>query len=371
MRQEQLVIVRREVPINPVHTPDEEGFIKDSFLILKDSALERVALVRKKTQYITGPADLMLVPLMPRGTNLAELTNIQGTRFFGICCEVAAAMSEISGSGFPVIAINQQPECINLPSKFDFDGTEIKVQTIDQLHAHVFIEDGTGDPFKKINELDKVSKNDFLDPVGQIAGPIIAEIMSRKLENLGLSTVKLLRDTFPFGASTVVEQNLRDLSSNGKLFLFLRSVQEDFFTIYERVKSSALIKDRSERGSSLQRVLGEFKLPAGSIRRLSTIAAQLKNYYEVSGYLRFVHGPALTWIIYQQLDGVLINLTPRLLSRGNAMEAFGVWIDQVSTDQKQSLDRQISFFRKLMLKLSYNNEVSEGEVLSEYETTKE
>ena len=56
--------------------------------------------------------------------------------------------------------------------------------------------------------------------------------------------------------------------------------------------------------------------------------------------MRLVQGPALTWIIYEDRGITRTNMNFRIISRGNASDALGVWVEpsgESGDDRKSQL----------------------------------
>lgn len=369
MRAEQLPIVYREVPKNPANFPDQKGFLLDSFLTLEHPLIGTVALTRKRTQYVTGPADTMIVPLDLNASQLTELTVVQGHVFFEVCGCVAAAMLELAGNGYPVIAVNQQPECVNIPQKFASDGTELKVQTIDHLHSHVFIEDGAGVRGKKIAELDSASRNDFLDRLGLAASHLLLARINRKLVEFSFRPVAFFSESkFPLGINIPFIGGIRGLMANKKVFRLVTEVQEDLIELYGSVEGHMLDEDKERKKRQLELFLSGLDAPASVKNYLLTVAMAIKK--DAAGlekHLHLVMGPAMTWIFFEKEKKTFINLTPRFFSRGNAMEALGIWVEPIEVNKEKNLASQDAFYRLLMVKLGKLFNTEAGQVLLEYE----
>ena len=65
-------------------------------------------------------------------------------------------------------------------------------------------------------------------------------------------------------------------------------------------------------------------------------------------YLRLIYGPASTWIIYEDDSGCYVHLSPKVLSRGNAMESLGIWKDQFDEADEQRQFALDDFYLKLL-----------------------
>lgn len=119
-------LIKRTVPINPV-TKVRENLLDDAYLVFESEALGKLCLTQKKTPYELHPADVMLAMPNNKASQLTDLSIPEGVEFLGLCGYVAKVMRETLGRGMPVVAVNQQPECRNIPRKYSEDGTELKV----------------------------------------------------------------------------------------------------------------------------------------------------------------------------------------------------------------------------------------------------
>jgi len=82
-------------------------------------------------------------------------------------------------------------------------------------------------------------------------------------------------------------------------------------------------------------------------------------------YLRLIYGPASIWIIYENDSGCYIHLSPKVLSRGNAMESLGIWKDQFDeADEKRQLVLD-DFYLKLIEEIDDSYSPQKGPLLTE------
>jgi hypothetical protein len=370
MSGEQLPdILYREVPRNPVSVlgKSDLGYEADSLAIVVDDLWKRFGIVRKWTQYMTGPADVMIIPL---GTNVSQLTELDSprlNRFFHLCGSLIDEMQRECGNGFPVVAINQQPECVNIPNKYAVDGTELKVQTIDCLHAHLYIENGEHHHKIAHSSLRPEDKLSFVDPVGIIAGEIINNELSGVLEKIpGFVKSHLFVDRYPLGVNLELTGGIRENLDKIELCRFMADTQSWIFAIYRSLEDR--LKQTTDRTNVVDWFLGEHHMDKRSAKYVSKIIRTIKDCSKVKKkHHRFVPGPAMTWIIYERDGNTFVNLTPRILSRGNASESLGVWVEPLdnTSGNKEAMSNQEKFWNSIITKLSSTLDIKKGPAYDE------
>lgn len=349
MFKELPLLIRRDVPRNIVSGKSIEGYAADAYFIIDDNLLGKVAIVKKWTRYVNNPADAMVIPLESNISQLTDLDYESGIRFMELCSFLATTMHDKLGAGFPVIAINQQTDCQKLPYKYSDDGTEVKVQTIDQLHAHVFVEDGLGVPFMAVGDLPKEDRYCFYDPLAEVASEIVCSPSFFDKELYGIEKT-LSNNGFPMGVKFAVEGNSSEM---GTLFAVMKTIQTRYVNLYREIERELLENGQvvgiQARRSLLNRLNSEFDLSRKSRAILYYVLNNLRDYSnEERKFMRFVQGPALTWIIYEDKNHLLVNLSPRILSRGNASESLGIWVEPIDSDNVALADEQSNFFRSLI-----------------------
>lgn len=369
MPRELPSLIRREVPRNNVSGKSLEGYTTDAYFVIDDNLLGKIAVVKKWTRYVNNPADVMMIPLESDISQLTELDNENGARFMEICLSLATAMHDKLGYGSPVIAINQQADCHKLPRKYSEDGTEVKVQTIDQLHAHVFIEDELGIAIGTINGLSKEDKYCFNDPLAEVVGEIMfsPSFLDEKLDGI---TKILVTNQFPMGIKFIMERNL---TGGSELFSIVNAVQTRYVNLYRKIEAEILENDYitniQARRNLFNRLSIEFRLTRRSRAILFCVLNNLRNYSEEERkFMRFVQGPALTWIVCEDKDHLTINLSPRILSRGNASESLGIWVEPINSENVIDMENeQNNFFHSLNTSLQGQFNVCKGPLLSKNE----
>ena len=362
-------ILYREVPRNTVSVLGKSngGYEADSLAIIKDGLWGRFGIVRKWTQYVTGQADVMIIPLGSKVSQLTELEAPQLNRLFHLCGTVVSEMHRRCGNGFPVVAINQQTECVNIPNKFAPDGTELKVQTIDEVHAHLYIEDGEHGHTIAQSELKAEDKYSFVDPLGVIAGKLIYKEVCGALERIpGFVKLHLFDDKYPLGVNLELKGGISENLDKTELCTFIVDTQSRIFGIYRSLEDK--LKQTTDRTHVVDWFLREQHMDEKSARYVSKIIRMIKVNSKVEKkHHRFVPGPAMTWIIYEKNGNTFVNLTPRILSRGNASESLGVWVEPVNdTDESGKIDSaQKTFWDEIINNLSKVLNITRGPIYDE------
>jgi len=325
----------------------------DTHTILQLDGWGHVALVQKSRPYITGPADLMLIPIYRAISQVSELDDDEGRALLRMSGNVAHAMvraDEGKGQSHPVIAFNQQPACVCLPEKYE-NGVEVKTQTIDQLHFHIFLEDGQGEINWAIAGLKGEDKKDFFDILGLAFGEaLIPDLKKRVMTLNNKAEVLFLRGRFPLGINIRWSESLEGVTNDPNLFSFIKFSQERLITFYQNFADCLTVdgshwweknSDLRPRSERIERVSDFLKKKCSNLSAFSQRITRLLAMNIVSSrsesrqYLRLIYGPASIWIIYEDDSGCYVHLSPKVLSKGNAMESLGIWKDQFDEVDKQ------------------------------------
>lgn len=368
MSGEQLPdILYREVPRNTVSIfgKSDRGYKADSLAVIKDDLWGRFGIVRKWTQYVAGPADVMIVPLGSKISQLTELETPRLNRFFHLCGVVVSEMHRKCKNGFPVVAINQQPECVNIPNKYAADGTELKVQTMNEIHAHLYIENGEHSRIIAQSMLKVEDRYSFVDPLGVIVGKLIyGEVRGLSERIPGFVKLHLNDGKYPLGVNFEFTGGISGNLDKPELCRFMVDTQLWIFGIYRSLEEK--LKQATDRAGVVDWFLSEHHMDEKSAKYVSKIIRVIKNFSEVKKkYHKFVPGPAMTWIIYEKNGNTLVNLTPRILSRGNASESLGVWVEPVD-DAIQSVKNdfnQKQFWVETINSLSDDLDITKGPMI--------
>lgn len=324
----ELDIVKRVAPRNEL-SGGVDTLEKDAVLVTQDDLLGRCALVKKLTQYVDSPADLMFVALDTDASQITELPIHHLQRYFSLVQLYANAFSEFQ-DGTPIVAFNQQERCKRIPSKFSTDGTELKVQTINQLHVHIFIEDGSGFEHTTLRELEEEDILDFYDVVGIAFSELLQAKLNIKISEMGWN-IQLNSRSYPLGLTfTPLEKPRVDLPT---LMVYFQKEYNAAYGDIERVFVEKIVgATRRERLLLYEGLVEKYNLSPSSKRVFKTLALALKDKPtdEEKSFLRLIEGPAITWVLELPWCPRNIKATacPKFFSRGNAMEAIGVWVDQ-------------------------------------------
>ncbi|MFA6250438.1 MAG: hypothetical protein WC686_02915 [Candidatus Shapirobacteria bacterium] len=331
-----------------------------------------VGLVQKRRPYVEGPADLMLVPFYRPVDLLTHCSPDEARELFFLSGHLIGVLSSLQLNGFPVIAINQQPEAGKIASKYAPDGTELKVQTINQLHFHLFIEDGSGQPKARVAQLNEEDQPDFLDPFSPIVAQLLAPIVAEHVCSSGLKgELRTVWDEFPVGLRITIEAPLPIVMQEPQLPVLLSQVQDRYCLAYNCLASNFLdpskrLIDRPERIRRTRQFLANTDcLSPLSRRHLLLLSSSVtSSEKETRHHLRFVQGPALTWLFFQQGRQTVVNIAPRILSRGNAMESLGIWKDQFDDAPVSTQCQYNAFYAELAARVDSRYRPRSGPLLN-------
>lgn len=361
-----LDIIKREIPSNIV---PPGGELKDAAVLWlgeKESEVGRMGLTYKKTPYVENPADLMLILEDSEVSQLTDFTTDQGVSFFRACGEVATNMASMIGEGKPFIALNQQADCTAIPFKFAPDGTELKVQTIDNIHAHIFIETGYGENMGPAHEMTEMDQVDFMDPYGIAVGKLFQEYAQGLLPIDSPTVVTFNEMNYPLGLTFTLNGGIKENLSSADFFNLIQDVQRQYVKMYRQVYSlltneSGQLRTHQERKILVEEFLKTHNVTDETKRDLLTLCVATKNVeLEERKQMRLVRGPALTWVIYE--DGVNTKATMifRIVSRGNATDALGIWVEPKGIASEEREMELQNFYGALMSNLGNNYNVFPG-----------
>lgn len=385
-----LPVKKRVVFSNPPgpNMCNDEPFLgeleKDTHTYLSVDNRGLIALVQKSRPYISGPADLMLIPAYRSVSQICELDDNEGQSLLEMSGVIANSMVEISGDkncGRPVIALNQQPSCVSLPGKYE-EGVEVKIQTIDQLHLHIFLEDGEGDPFLTIGALSAEDKKDFLDIPGLVLSEALFPDVDHQATALNsLAETRFSLDKYPLGINIRWGRKITDITGDPKAFDFIKHVQDRLATAYQdfcrclTVGGDDWWLGRSQLRFSDERIARTEVLLETTYKHISDFGKRVAlliarnivpGELEERRYLKMLYGPSCTWIFFEDSSGAYIHFSPKVLSRGNAMECLGIWKDQFEEADEARQRLQHSFYLDLQENLATRGyEVQKGPLLTE------
>lgn len=354
---DDLTVIKRVIPQNEITSPSEGTIFDDSVLHLHSDILGEIEFVRKKTQYVENPADGMLILKNSKASQLTDLDLQEGKEFMRVLFSLANSMHRQLGYGYPTISINQQRDCQSIPYKYLPDGTEVKVQTIDQLHAHIFVEDRSGYSLAHLEELEEQDLYDHNDPYGVAATEILECVVNEVINGYSLNdrySVRFKGNSFPMGLQISVSKAFEPEDLSGEIFILLNEIQFKAYSIYSELEDLITSTDgnllsRRERVNIAREWLSKFHLSDESYKQLYTLIVALKPNMsnEARTYLRLIKGPAMTWVLQDGYGITDIYVTPRIFSRGNAMEVLGVYVENEGKSSPERTNQLNGFYREL------------------------
>ena len=354
---ESLYISRQDVATNSIY--GEENEIEPNEAVhITSNVLGELSIIRKKTPYVDNVSDLMILPIKKDYSQITEMNAIEGGELLAICSDILdLSATEINGRKF--ISINQQIECSKIPNKFGEDGTELKVQTINKLHPHVFVLPNNLKRTWHINELKDEDYHDFYDEFSLSVSEYIYQNSQEGFFNTGAEDIKLSfqSEDYPLGIIINIPKP-KETVDWGNIFQIMSTFQSKFikkyYEFYEILfNNKGELRSQQERYKLISPSLESSNLSEQSKRSmLKMLVVSRESSLEERKYLRFVQGPALTWLIELKEDATIINPAFRFVSRGNAMESLGIWVDQDYGRQDTHQTKQLMFYNQLINNLS-------------------
>lgn len=347
---EDLYVSRQNVATNSIYG-ESDDLDPNEFMELETPVLGQLSLVRKKTPYVDNPSDMMIRMKDFEYSQITEMPAEKGAALLEICGEILD-ISEEKFDGRKFIAINQQVECNNIPSKYAQDGTELKVQTINEIHPHMFILPADYPNTWKLGELEDEDFHDFYDEFAVA----VSEALSKSF-NVGNSSVRKTfnRNMYPVGLIFHVSRD--GLKEFYQTFDLMQRFQSEYSNLYYQYIGLILDQDgnllpRKERLEEMRERVERLNLSKESEHSLlKMFVSSIPRDQEDRKYLRFIQGPALTWLIEISDTDLMVHPSLRFVSRGNAMESLGVWVDQDYDRQDTHLEGQKKLYQKLIRRM--------------------
>lgn len=193
--------------------------------------------VLKLNQYSLTPYEVMLLPTHRAVANLHHLTPKEGVSFFTAVRETAESLQTIVGNNAALyIGINQHLDISqDVPKKIEreFDQVDARVQTIDQLHAHVECELPSAIVETSFRQLSKQNQLEIRDPYTFIAAELMQKEFMREKEkgNSVWGNIWIQSIQFPLGLNVEIPSGLSSLSSRA-FFDSLLALHHRYIAIY-------------------------------------------------------------------------------------------------------------------------------------------
>jgi hypothetical protein len=351
---ENLYISRQNVATNSIYG-ESDDLDPNEFIELETPALGQLSLVRKKTPYVDNPSDMMIRMKDSDYSQITEMPSEKGGALLELCSQILdISAEEISGRKF--IAINQQLECTDIPDKYASDGTELKVQTINEIHPHMFILQPDYPNTWQIGELDDEDYHDFYDEFAVA----VSEALSKSFQTGSSSIRKTFnRKVYPIGL--IFKVSINGSNEFHQTFDLMQRFQNEYSNLYYQYRGlilddhGNLLPRRKRLEGMKERVRGLNLSKESEHSLLKMFVASIPRDQEVRKYLRFIQGPALTWLMEISNTELIVHPSLRFISRGNAMESLGVWVDQGYDRQDTYLNDQKKLYQKLMRKMHQYN----------------
>lgn len=367
----------RVVRDRPVGTfsHDIESLRENSFAVVITGSDSEIGLVSKSRNYSATEYDIMVSCLDNERSSLHEMTEQDRNSFFSLVASIANRMHKISGLPF-VVGLNQHPNGHKLPYKNEV-GQKNRVQTLQPLHVHIYETAVFPDGSHRMGDLNKEDQRDICDPLVLLSGDVLRAELSRSeiVKNAGAKTVLTITEP-PLGLNITFPIDFTSfLTSNSHL---LAEIQTKALSVYERIPSLFIQPSDGNIGELLpvdQRMENvrqfldstQLTLSQNSQRMLYTLARNIKDAAIVPSYNTFISGPAVTYTIIDRGDGkTLLNVHPRLMSRGNSPDSYCIYVDNEKTqsaETKHDIATKIVFYERLIKDLGHKFDIYPGQFM--------
>ncbi len=352
-----------QMPVRVIKDRSPTAFSRDvaslrenAFGVVITTSGAEIALISKARNYSSTPFDTMVSFLDERKSAIHVLSDDDREDFFGLVTGVARGMRELSG--LPIaIGLNQHPNGHLLPYRNEA-GQKNRVQTLQPLHVHVYEIGNYADKKQRMGNLDKEEQTDISDPLLKLSGEILqAELsQSASLLNAGAS-FDLRTDALPLGLHVVfpigVDQFLTEYSE------LLAQMQDQALHVYGQLANvftqptgpamHLLSIDQRRENMDVFLDTTPYALPGNSETALRWLANNIKDVKDVPSHHTFVNGFAVTYTIMDKgNDTTLVNIHPRLMSRGNSPDSLGIYKENTSEETEADILGKIDFYNDLL-----------------------
>lgn len=294
----------------------------------------------KLNQYTSSPYEFALFPTHRKVSLLRDLTLDEGVSLMRSVYDLSEAMSVVRGipDKNSIISVNQHFYVEGLPSSIQRENDEVftRVQTVDQLHIHVaqnVLE--IGDVIR-LDSLRQERKMEIIDPYTQVFSEIATGLIKDTYEGI-FTGFTVNTKSYPLGLTLHLEGGLKTIC-NEDFFKFLVKFEDYYEGEYRNISRCLVSNEEDKYGMPLplteeerlkniqEYFASKDALSDKSKRLLYYIAKHLKPFEEEQHpYYTFVKHPAFTLSVYQDDQGeAYVNIQPRIVSRGNALSAFGI-----------------------------------------------
>lgn len=359
-----------QLPIREVHDRlvgtfehSVESLDNNSFANIILPNLGEVGLVSKARNYSATPYDIMVACLSNDISALDRMTATQCEEFFGLLGDLYSSMSELSGMRIAV-GINQHPRGFTLPEK-DTLGNKTRVQTLQPLHAHIYEVSAPHEQTIRMGALSRADQRDICDPFISLASELVLNRLG-KVPGLEEVTTSLsvattppwgLNLKFPMSASDFLKQRAGVLGN----------IQKEIFSMYDEWER-ILIPEKpvEERVYEVGLRLKSLSISAPSVRLLYLLAHNIKEAELGAHDLMLTKGPAATYTIYESENGfATLNLHPRLMSKGNSADAFGLYVNDEQGESRDEVLAKMSLYEKIIEEASKDYNITKGKFMQE------
>jgi hypothetical protein len=300
--------------------------------------------VVKLNQYTVTPYEIALFPTHRPVSELTDLSTEEGKTIMGSVYDTATSMKHMLGDSANItIGINQHHNVENLPAEIERGSEQVptRVQTIDQLHIHVYADLPGEDKIKPLSELEKSKQREIRDPyifaAAELISPYVELLQAEHPEIWG--ETKIQDRNFPLGLNITLPQGLETITAE-PFFTGLQTLQNAYKYEYEQITNCLVDtniadnygmfqvrpeKERAERTKTYLQSHPELSDYTKTLLRKT--AQQHASFAEVEKhYHTFVRGAAFTLGIYQnEQKETVLNWQPRVISRGNILSSFGIF----------------------------------------------
>jgi hypothetical protein len=208
-----------------------------------------------------------------------------------------------------------------------------------------------------MSDLPTVDRRDMSDPFLLLSTSILMNRLKSNALFQDFAITLSKPSTPPWGLNITIEKPLHEfLKEQSEVLIELQKVIFAEYKLWSSVICTANQEDILRAADSL---------PAMTVRMLQLIANTLRRQEDVDSAHLFTKGGAVTYTLLENLAGqTMINVHPRLMSKGNSADAMGIYVDNFEGEQVHDLEKKRVFYRQLIARMAMIRTIKNGMLLT-------
>jgi len=335
----------------------------NSFALVMLPGIGEVGLISKARNYSETPYDVMIACLDDSVGTIHRMSNLGREWFFKLVRDIYKIINEESGLRI-AIGINQHPEAFRLPER-DERGNKNRAQTLAPIHAHLYEVSAPAKRFIRMADLEKAEQRDICDPMIMLASELaLASLQRIDTLNKQVRSYKVELATPPWGLNIEFRVSLTEFLNQD--VAPWATIQGELFQLHENWRRSLNPGlTAAERNDGVAARAKMLTLSDHSRRLLGLLSANLrKRSEEAKPELLFTQGAAVTYTLYEDRGRATLNIHPRLMSKGNSADSFGLYVNNSEGEPEEELLAKRAFYARIIRKIQTDYAVRQGPFMS-------